>query len=91
MKAVFKEEGESERRTECLKQTAPNRWASVRKRYFTICFRTFTRGDKGSCVGCGSQLSGWSVKLNEIRQILKGCARDRTEADIWNFVLNAVC
>ena len=33
----------------------------VRKRSFTRCFCVYTRGDKGSCVGCRSQLSRWST------------------------------
>ena len=42
------------RLAESLSQTVPNRWASVRKRSFTKCFCVYTRGDKGSCVECGS-------------------------------------
>ena len=33
---------------ECLRQTIPNRWASVRKRSFTKCFCAYMRGDKDS-------------------------------------------
>ena len=39
---------------------------------------TYTRGDNGPGVGCGSYLFDWSVKWQEI---LRGCARDGTEAD----------
>ena len=41
---------------------------------------TYTRGDNGPGVGCGSYLFEWSVKWQEI---LRGCARDGTEADSW--------
>ena len=37
---------------ECLRQIVPNTCASIRKRSFTKCFCVYTRGDKGSCVGC---------------------------------------
>ena len=37
---------------ECLRQIVPNTCASIRKRSFTQCFSVYTRGDKGSCVGC---------------------------------------
>ena len=33
---------------ECLRQTVPNRWASVKRRSFTKCFCVYTRADKGS-------------------------------------------
>ena len=62
---------------ECLRQTVLE------------CFCVYTRADKGSGVGCGSQLSCRSVRLKETGQILSGCARDGTEADSWNFVSNA--
>ena len=39
---------------EFLRQIVPNRWASIRKRSFTKCFCVYTRGDKGSFVGCRS-------------------------------------
>ena len=42
------------RLAESLSQTVPDRWASVRKRSFIKWFCVYTRGDKGSCVGCGS-------------------------------------
>ena len=38
---------------ECLSQTVPNRWASVRNQSFTKCFCVYMRGDKGFCVRCG--------------------------------------
>ena len=39
---------------------------------------TYTRGDNGPGVGRGSYLFDWSVKWQEI---LRGCARDGSEAD----------
>ena len=36
---------------ECLRQSFPNRWASVRKRSFAKCFCVYTRVYKGSYVG----------------------------------------
>ena len=39
---------------ECLRQIVPDRWASIRKRYFTKCFCVYTGGDKDSCVRCRS-------------------------------------
>ena len=41
---------------ECLGQIVPNRWAS-------IC--VYTRGDKGSCVGCRSQMFCMSLFLKK--------------------------
>ena len=68
---------------ECLRQIVPDRWASIRKRSFTKCFYVYAGGDKGACVRCRSELSCWSncLVLKEIRQILRGCSRDGTEAD----------
>ena len=67
---------------ECLRQIVPNRWAGVRKRSFRNVF-VFTKvcGVKGLCVGCGSKLFCWSVKLKEIGQIPTGCSTDGIEAD----------
>ena len=39
----------------------------------------------------GVQLTIFGVRLKEIGQILRGCARDRIEADSCIFVLNAMC
>ena len=39
---------------ECLRQTVPNRWASVRKWSITKSVCDYTRGDKGSGVRYGS-------------------------------------
>ena len=38
-------------------------------------------GDKGLCVGCGSQLFCCIVKLKEIGQIPTGCSTDGIEVD----------
>ena len=48
---------------ECVRQIAPDRWASVRKQSFTKYFCVYTRADSGSCVGCGSYLSCCSVNV----------------------------
>ena len=66
---------------ECLGQTVPDRWASIRRRSFTKCFSVYTGGDKCSCVRCRSYLSCWSIRLKEIGQILRGCSTDGIEAD----------
>ena len=78
------ERGGRFRGAECLLQTFPNRRASVRKWFFTECFCVYMSSDKGSCVGCGLQLSCWSIRLKEIQQC-KGChfkrRRQWTHAD----------
>ena len=48
------ERGGRIRVAECLRQTVPNRWASVSKRPITKSVCDYTRGDKGSGVRCGS-------------------------------------
>ena len=48
------ERGGRIRVAECMRQTVPDRWASIRKRSFTKCFCVYTGGDKGSCVRCRS-------------------------------------
>ena len=48
------------RTAECLRQTVPNRWASVKQRCFAKCFGVYTRDDKGSGVGSESYSPGWS-------------------------------
>ena len=44
-------EGGFERVAECLRQTVPDRWASIRKRSFTKCFCVYTRGRGWGWVG----------------------------------------
>ena len=48
------ERGGRIRVAECLRQTVPDTWASIRKRSSTKCFCVYTGGggggDKGSCV-----------------------------------------
>ena len=49
---------------ECLRQIVPNTCASITKRSFTKCFCVYTRGDKGSCVGCELVIRGWNGYRN---------------------------
>ena len=67
----------------CLRQTVPNRLAiaCVRKRYSHKRFCVYTKGDKGTSVGCRSKLSSCSVPSNDPRRTLRGCAGDAIEAD----------
>ena len=37
---------------ECLRQIVPDRWASIRKRFFTKCFCVYTGGDKDADRKC---------------------------------------
>ena len=67
---------------ECLRQSVPDRWASIKKKDLSPNVFVFTRGvTKVRVSEADCNLSCWSIRLKEIGQILRGCSRDGIE---WN-------